>query len=61
MGPGWLDLAAELTATDDQLRFWLDIAIEFTVSRQPAGAFPDPSERASGDMSVTDAEEQVFT
>jgi TfoX/Sxy family transcriptional regulator of competence genes len=29
MGPGWLDVAAELIATDDQLHFWLDIAIEF--------------------------------
>lgn len=29
MGPGWLDVGAELIATDDQLHFWLDIAIEF--------------------------------
>lgn len=29
MGPGWLDVAVELTTTDDQLRFWLDIALEF--------------------------------
>jgi TfoX/Sxy family transcriptional regulator of competence genes len=29
MGPGWLDVAAELISTDDQLRFWLDVAIEF--------------------------------
>jgi TfoX/Sxy family transcriptional regulator of competence genes len=29
MGPGWLDVAVELTATDDQLHFWLDVAMEF--------------------------------
>jgi TfoX/Sxy family transcriptional regulator of competence genes len=29
MGPGWVDVAVELTATDDQLRFWLDVALEF--------------------------------
>ena len=29
MGPGWLDVAVELTATDDQLRFWLEFALEF--------------------------------
>ncbi|MBP2368484.1 TfoX/Sxy family protein [Pseudonocardia parietis] len=29
MGPGWVDVAGELTATDDQLRFWLDVAMEF--------------------------------
>ena len=29
MGPGWLDVAAEPIATDEQLRFWLDVAIEF--------------------------------
>jgi TfoX/Sxy family transcriptional regulator of competence genes len=29
MGPGWLDVAVELIATDAQLRFWLDAAMEF--------------------------------
>jgi TfoX/Sxy family transcriptional regulator of competence genes len=29
MGPGWLDVAVELIATDDQLHFWLDVAMEF--------------------------------
>ena len=29
MGPGWIDVSAELTATDNQLRFWLDVAMEF--------------------------------
>lgn len=29
MGPSWVDVAGELTATDDQLRFWLDVAMEF--------------------------------
>ena len=29
MGPSWLDVAAELIATDDRLRFWLDVAMEF--------------------------------
>jgi hypothetical protein len=29
MGPGWIDVAAELTATDSRLRFWLDVAMEF--------------------------------
>jgi TfoX/Sxy family transcriptional regulator of competence genes len=29
MGPGWLDVAVELTATDDQLHFWLEVAMEF--------------------------------
>ena len=29
MGPGWLDVPGELTATDEQLGFWLDVAMEF--------------------------------
>jgi hypothetical protein len=29
MGPGWLDVAVELTASDDRLHFWLDVAMEF--------------------------------
>jgi TfoX/Sxy family transcriptional regulator of competence genes len=29
MGPGWIDVPAELTATDNQLRFWLEVAMEF--------------------------------
>jgi TfoX/Sxy family transcriptional regulator of competence genes len=29
MGPGWIDVPAELIATDSRLRFWLDVAIEF--------------------------------
>ena len=29
MGPGWIDVPAELTASDNQLRFWLDVAMEF--------------------------------
>ena len=29
MGAGWLDVAAELISTDEQLRFWLGVAIEF--------------------------------
>lgn len=29
MGPGWLDVPAERIATDDQLRFWIDVAMAF--------------------------------
>ena len=29
MGPGWLDVPAECTTSDDQLRFWLDVAMTF--------------------------------
>jgi TfoX/Sxy family transcriptional regulator of competence genes len=29
MGPGWLDVPAECTAGDDQLRFWIDVAMTF--------------------------------
>lgn len=29
MGPGWLDVPAECTTSDDQLRFWLDVATTF--------------------------------
>ena len=29
MGPGWLDVPADLTADDDQLRFWIDVAMTF--------------------------------
>lgn len=29
MGPSWLAVDAELTATEERLRFWLDAALEF--------------------------------
>jgi len=29
MGPSWLDVPGELTDTDDRLRFWIDVAMEF--------------------------------
>jgi TfoX/Sxy family transcriptional regulator of competence genes len=29
MGPSWLDVAADVTASDAQLRFWIDVAMEF--------------------------------
>jgi TfoX/Sxy family transcriptional regulator of competence genes len=29
MGPGWLDVPAECTADDDQLRLWIDVAMSF--------------------------------
>ena len=29
MGPGWLDVPAECTTSDDQLRFWIDVAMTF--------------------------------
>jgi TfoX/Sxy family transcriptional regulator of competence genes len=29
MGPGWLDVPAECTTGDDQLRFWIDVAMSF--------------------------------
>ncbi|MGI5131237.1 TfoX/Sxy family protein [Pseudonocardia sp. CA-107938] len=29
MAAGWLQVAPELIATDDQLRFWIDVAREF--------------------------------
>lgn len=29
MGPGWLDVAADLLDTDEGLRFWIDVAMEF--------------------------------
>jgi TfoX/Sxy family transcriptional regulator of competence genes len=29
MGPGWLDVPAERTTSDDHLRFWIDVAMTF--------------------------------
>ncbi|HZG92436.1 MAG TPA: TfoX/Sxy family protein [Pseudonocardia sp.] len=29
MGPSWLDVPGELTDTDDRLRFWIEVAMEF--------------------------------
>lgn len=29
MGPGWLDVSAACTTSDDQLRFWIDVAMAF--------------------------------
>lgn len=29
MGPGWLDVPAERTTDDDQLHFWIGVAMEF--------------------------------
>jgi hypothetical protein len=45
MGPGWLDVAVELTATDDQLRFWLDVAMEFNdqIANGPSTRRPSAS------------------
>ena len=42
MGPGWLDVAAELIGTDDQLRCWLDVASEFNdrIAGGPGGRRP---------------------
>lgn len=37
MGPGWLDVPAELTTGDDQLRFWIDVAKAFN---DQATAYP---------------------
>ncbi len=36
MGPGWIDVPGELTATDEQLRFWLDVAMQFNRSTAKA-------------------------
>jgi TfoX/Sxy family transcriptional regulator of competence genes len=54
MGPGWIDVPAELTATDNQLRFWLDVAMEFNGqmvgepgTRRHPGA-PDTRGRSGG-------------
>jgi len=33
MGPGWLDVDAEVIGDDEQLLFWLDVAREFHRSR----------------------------
>ena len=33
MGPGWLAVAEEAVAEDEQLAFWLDVALEFNRSR----------------------------
>jgi TfoX/Sxy family transcriptional regulator of competence genes len=47
MGPGWLDVPAERTTDDEQLRFWIDVAMAFNAratahagrrSRRPARA-----------------------
>ena len=29
MGPSWLDVSADLTTSDEQLRFWVGVAMEF--------------------------------
>ena len=41
MGPGWLDVPAERTTDDDQLRFWIDVAMTFN-----ARATASPRRRA---------------
>jgi TfoX/Sxy family transcriptional regulator of competence genes len=38
MGASWLDVPVELTATDEQLRFWLDVAMQFNRSTAKARA-----------------------
>ena len=54
MGPGWIDVAAQLTATDSQLRFWLDVAMEFNdrIAGEPgtrrAPAAQDTRRRSGG-------------
>lgn len=30
MGPSWLEVAPDLIATDEQLRFWIDTALAYT-------------------------------
>lgn len=35
MGPSWLDVPAERTATDDELGFWIEVAMAFN---EQAGA-----------------------
>lgn len=48
MGAGWLNVDAELMTTDEELRFWLDIAMEFNIQ---GTVFPgsNPAVRSSGD------------
>jgi len=29
MGPGWVEVPADCTTTEDQLRFWIDVAMVF--------------------------------
>jgi TfoX N-terminal domain len=38
MGASWLDVPVELTATDEQLRFWLDVTMQFNRSTAKARA-----------------------
>ena len=35
MGPGWLDVPAECTTSDDQLRSWIDAAMTFNDQATP--------------------------
>ena len=35
MGPGWLDVSSELVAADEQLRFWIDTALDYTARLPP--------------------------
>lgn len=47
MGPGWLHVDAELVATDEKLRLWLDVAMEFNIqTTELPGSNPG---RSSGD------------
>jgi TfoX/Sxy family transcriptional regulator of competence genes len=34
MGTGWLDVASEVLASDDELAFWLDVAREDAAARE---------------------------
>ncbi len=48
MGPGWLHVDAELVSTDEKLRLWLDVAMEFNI-RTTVLPGSNPAVRSSGD------------
>ena len=40
MGPGWIQVAAEMITNDDRLRFWVDVCMAFnraqTIGSKPS-------------------------
>lgn len=45
MGPGWIDVPAELATGDEQLRFWISVALEFNGQATAAARSPSPNVR----------------
>ncbi len=38
MGPGWISVAVDALATDDELSFWMDVALDYHDRAGPRGS-----------------------